>query len=338
MRSTRATGRKVLARMPSDEERATVYFQLAQLEDAGMPAANALQLVADEAPRTVAAAARCAAAALGAGRGLAAAGYRCGLFTALERDLLAAVLEAGSPAPAYRRLAERYRARAARRKAMRARLVLPCALWALALFLAPLPALVTGSLDAVGYCLSTVGVLAVLALLFHLLFRGPAWLRRGLQRWPGWALKVDRLNLGMPLFGPMALRRGVRDFLAALALMAEAGIPLLDAVPAALGAVDNLALRRSLSTLGDRLLGGSSFADALRGNPYLNRGHARALLSAGEGSGKLPEMLRHWVRTESEAIESFDALVAEWAPRLAYLAVLGWIAYGILQTGAGGSA
>jgi general secretion pathway protein F len=316
----------------SYEERAVLFSHLARLEDAGVPAASALRTLGRDGGTALAARARCAAAGVGAGRDIARAGFRCGLFTTFERELLLALLKGGSPAGAYRRLAAHYRAKRARRRTVRSRLFVPGTMLVLALFVAPLPALVAGEMSATGYWLATVGSLVELAAFLYVLIRLPAWLRET-GRWPVLGTAVDGLLVHLPVFGPMNVRRAVCDFLETLAWLLAAGVPLLEASAEALRAVDNRVVRAGLSEIEVRARAGKPLAEAVRGNPYIGRSRALPFISTGEGSGTLPEMLLRHAAAETEAIASFDEMVAEWLPRLAYAAVAAWVAGGLLAGG-----
>ena len=58
------------------------------------------------------------------------------------------------------------------------------------------------------------------------------------------------------------------------------------------------------------------------------------MVNTGETSGTLPDMLARHCQAENHALDMFWNDVAQWLPRMAYVAVALWIAFGLL-TGAG---
>jgi type II secretory pathway component PulF len=310
-------------------ERAALFSQLAALEQAGVPVDRAfamLQLL----PATQA---RIAAASqqLAKGRDVAGAGQVSGLFTALEVTLLQAAQSAGSPAQLYQRLAKHYAQQAQHAKSVRSRLLLPAATLLLALLVQPLPSLISGQLSVLGY---TWGVLQPLLLITALAY----WLRGRIQRLQrpaphargrakdGWWLRV-------PLLGEAYARRNVRDYFASLGLLLEAGLPMFSALPKALATLSNAQLRQDFCALQQRVLAGQSLAVALRPMHFAGQPLLLGLVVSGEASGNLGAALVHFAEGESVALASFQEQLASWLPRLAYLLVALWMAYGLLSGG-----
>ena len=56
-----------------------------------------------------------------------------------------------------------------------------------------------------------------------------------------------------------------------------------------------------------------------------------AFAETGEASGSLPEMLFRHTAAETAALQHFQQQLTDWLPRLVYVAIAGWIAYGILS-------
>ncbi|MBX9912359.1 MAG: type II secretion system F family protein [Pseudomonadaceae bacterium] len=310
-------------------ERAALFSQLAALEQAGVPVDRAfamLQLL----PRTQL---RISVAAqqLAKGRDLASAGQLSGLFTALEVSLLQAAQSAGSPAYLYQRLAKHYAQQAQHAKSVRSRLMLPAATLLLALLVQPLPRLVGAELSLLGYLWGVLQPLGVLAALYY-------WGRGRLQRLQRPAAQSagrasDAWWLSVPLLGEAYARRNVRDYWETLGLLLEAGLPMFSAMPKALASLTNMQLRQDFFALQQRVLAGESLALALRpmsfpGQPLLSR-----LIVSGEASGTLAAALLRYAERESAVLASFQEQLAAWLPRLAYLLVALWMAYGLLSGG-----
>ena len=281
--------------------RAELYTQLAQMEIAGLPFDKAFSLLDVACPAT----ARLAEAKKLTARGIdpAKAGEKSGLFTKLDARLIHAALSAGSPAAMYRRLADFYTQRAMQMSAMKSRLLMPLLVLLLALCIQPLPALIGGTISVGAYLWQILRPLIVLAALFYV------------ARWR-WKFALDQSAkslqptwlLRLPLLGPLIVRRNLRDFFESLALMLEAGISMLEALPTALA--DLRCLTRENN--GDRLI---------------------EFVTNGEASGTLPAMLMRHTSMETASINDSYTQLAEWAPRILYGLIMLWMAYGLLAGG-----
>jgi general secretion pathway protein F len=302
--------------------RAEIFLQLSRLESAGLPYDRAVKTMAVAAP----AAQRLKAFQALAVRGIdaAKAGEQSGLFTLLEAKLVRTALNAGSPAATYARLAEYHALRAQQSQAIKARLVLPAAVLAIALVVQPLPALIGGRIGLAGYAWQVVSPIIVIAAIVLVLRRlgmqGPRSSGRSyLQR--------------IPLYGPIFVRVNLRDFFESLALMLEAGLPMLDALPAAIDAVSDGDIRRELAGVRRAVEKGETFAGALERVSYLHGSPALAFAHTGEQSGTLAEMLRRHAAIETDAITSFYEQLAAWLPRIVYFLVAIKVAAGIVSSG-----
>ena len=309
--------------------RADLFAQLAMMEKSGLPAIQAMGLLrlppASQAPVTT------MRRLLTRGTQISIAGRTSGMFTDLEANLIEAASSAGSPAPIYRRLADYYTQRAAKARLVKSRMLFPGFLLLTGLFVQPLPALVSGRLGGGGYllhCLIPLIVIGALVYLASTLFKQhegpPSALRSALE-------KIARR---IPLFGNMLVRSNIRDYFESLALMVEAGMPILQALPKALETVWLSDIKIAFSKIQSSIERGGTLAQALTHIDYLDNGQALALIGTGEASGTLPEMLFRFAAMETESINEFNRQAAAWLPRIIYAAVACWVAYGIL-TGPG---
>jgi general secretion pathway protein F len=307
----------------SFRRRAELFSQLAKLEAAGIPFDNAMQSIRLPSPdglRLDAMRSR-----LKSNRDLAFAGQQSGVFTSLESKLIRAALNAGSPAPTYERFAERYTQRAMQVASMRAKLAYPAFLFSASLVLTPLPSLVGGEISFFGYLWRILRPLLLLC--------AGAWLIRWwLQSAPnaGDASRISRV----PFYGPIYRKSQFRDFFESLALLLEAGVPMLDALPMAVDTVEDGPIRRELSGLRAAIEKGASLHEALRGVGPLEGSRVIDFVETGETAGKLPEMLRRYVAVETADINGFYAQLATWAPKIVYGVVVLFVAYNLLM-GAG---
>ncbi|MES2128983.1 MAG: type II secretion system F family protein [Pseudomonadota bacterium] len=304
------------------QDRADLFAHLAAMEKAGLPPDKAFSLL--RLPGEGQQRLKLAQRLLARGNNPAVAGRTSALFTPLEASLVDAALASGSPAASYRRLADTYSTRASQLKRMRTRMVLPVAMLTAALFIGPLPALVTGALTPLGYFWQALRPLLMLGLLAAVAMRLPD-LRRSHPN-----ETIDRALLELPLFGPMHARRNARDFIESLAILLEAGLPMFEALPVALPVVDNLVLREQYERLLPALESGHEFSTALQAVHAPGIERLIAFAHTGEASGTLPEMLLRHVQAESASIAQFQEQAAEWAPRIFYTMVALWMASQII--------
>jgi general secretion pathway protein F len=300
-----------------------MFSQLAAMETAGLPFEKAFQLL--KVPSAAQARLNAMRKMLKGGD-FPFAGERSGLFTKLEARLVRTAWQAGSPAGVYRKLAEHYTTRAMQASAVKSRMALPAFMVIAALFIQPLPALVAGSISVIGYFFRAFSVIAFIGGLIYVLLNLPHWLRG--------SATLDHVLPEMPLFGRMYVRRVARDFFESLALMLDAGISMLDALPAALDTVENGVIRSEFAAIRPRVEKGATLSQALEDLSYLGNESVIPFVHTGEQSGKLPEMLFKHCQMETESLNLFWAQVAAWVPRLVYAAVAAWIAYGIITSGA----
>ena len=310
--------------------RSDLFTYLATMEKAGLPVDKSfasLRMPAPAASRVLA-----VRKLLARGKDIATAGQQSGLFNELEVHIIRAAASAGSPALAYKRLAETYTQKARQSKTIKSRMTLPMALFALSLFLQPLPELVTGSMTPAAYlwsCLRPILFLLGFYLLGKIFF---AWVYSSAP--PTIRNVLENRLTTIPLFGPMHVRRNARDFFESLALMLEAGIPMFEALPKTYMTISNQQIRSDFERILPKMKQGATFAEALVGLKYLGDGHAIDMANTGESSGTLPEMLWRHTNMETEAVRHFQQQVADWIPRIIYGVVMLWMAYSILTSGA----
>jgi general secretion pathway protein F len=302
--------------------RADLFLQLYRLEAAGLPYDRAVATMALPSPG----AQRLKAMQALSTRGIdaAKAGEKSGLFTALESRLIRAALNAGSPAPTYQRLAEYYSQRARQWAAIKSRLTLPAVVLAIALLVQPLPALVSGAIGVKGYAWQVTWPVLLIGAIVVVL----RWL--GSQ---GGDAKGKSLYQKVPFYGPIFVRSNLRDFFDSLSLMLEAGVPTLEALPAAIETVSDGDIRRELARVRQRVEHQETFATALQGVSYLQGSRVLAFAHTGEESGKLPEMLMRHAAMETEDIGRFYEQLAAWLPRIVYALVAIKIVVGIFSSG-----
>lgn len=307
------------------QARAELFYKLAALERAGIPLLQTLPLLGRASAPALQRKIEPLIEHIQRGRSLAEAARRCGLLLPWEARLVRVGEEAGRLAAVFAHLAEHYATRARWLRRLKSRFALPIAVLALALFVAPVPDLFQGNIDAGGYWLRTVVPLAA----GYLGIRWAAHLYRRLSvREQGQVMAG--LLLDLPILGTLIRRQQQRDFLANLAILLEAGIPAVEALTLAAQSLPNPMLRTRLSGAASAVAEGASVSAALARSGALEDPQATALIDTGELSGRLDEMLRYQVRRLEERLDSQMDSLAEWLPRIFYALVAGWIIGSIL--------
>lgn len=306
-------------------ERALLMRQLASLIEAGLPLAQALAAVREQAERP---AVRELLGALRsdvlAGHALAAALARHpGSFPQLDCALVAAGEQTGELGGVLARLADQIERRAALAARVQLAFAYP-AIVALVAFLV-IGVLLTYVVPQV------VGVFDQTRQTLPWLTRALIWLSDGLRQW-GWLLVIvliialfgmraalrrpeARLRwheflLGLPLAGGLLLRIDLARFADTLAILAGAGVPILAALKAARDTVSNEVLRAEVDEAISRVREGSSLATALG----LGRMHAGGsatrfppvmlnLIASGEATGRLPDLLQRAAAIQNNEFE-----------------------------------
>jgi len=319
------------ARRPPARDLAAAIRQLATLVEAGIPVADALDAVAEQAAHpALAHALTLARTRLREGHaladGLAASPH---VFPALFRDLVAAGEASGALPAVLVRLAGHAEATAALRARLRAALTYPVVMtlataavlgfllaWVVPqvsrLFAetgAPLP-LATRALVAV-----TDGLRAGWWVL--LLGGGAAaWAFAAWRRTPAGAERLDVLVLRVPLAGRFVRLAAVARFARTLATLLAGGVPLEAALGIAAAVVGNRSLARSVETARDGVRQGRGLAPALAATgafPSL----VVQLAAVGERSGTLAATLeRAAVAFDDELEHTIAALTALVEPAL----------------------
>ena len=106
-------------------------------------------------------------------------------------------------------------------------MMLPPAMLVIAIFVQPLPSLVAGTLSPGGFLIRCLLQLIALGGAVCLFTELPHRLQSGSLATRN--IPLDRVLPLVPLFGSMYVRRNVRDCFESLALLLEAGMPILEA-------------------------------------------------------------------------------------------------------------
>ena len=325
---TRSNNNRSYRSIISPESRADIYLQLSRLEDAGFPAQQAFELLQKTNHKCYKQLQQFQRY-LKSGNTVAESGFRAGIFSVSDKDLLQTGEAGGNLGFIYKQLANFYSQKLKRARKIKSQCYLPLAILIVALFVQPLPAFILNEISGLGYLVLRVGRLFKIALFLYIIFRLPFWLTQGQLRFIGLANLVYQLQFKLPLISSWLIRRQVNEFFRSLGLMLTAGMPILVALPKALNTIANPVLKLQFDPLILATRQGSSLVDALLKVRIVDERTIQLLL-AGEKSGKLAETMLRLTKIETEEIELREDLLAEWIPRFFYFLVAAWVATSIL--------
>ena len=319
------------ARRVAAAELATATRQLATLVAAGLPVAEALEVVAEQAADpALCRALTLARGRLGEGEPLARAlGANPRVFSALYCDLVRAGEASGALPTVLERLAEHTEATAALRARLRAALTYPLVMTAatglvLAFLLVwvvpqvaqlfadtgtPLPLATRALLGFVSLAEATWWVVLLLALV-----GGVAW-----RRWaatPAGRTRIDAALLRLPLAGRLLARAAVARFARTLATLVASGVPLEAALDVATAVLGNRTLVDAATAARAAVRRGEALAPAL-GRTGAFPSLLVRLAAVGERGGSLATSLERAARSyEAEVDAAVSAATALLEPLL----------------------
>mgnify|MGYP003860234957 CR=1 FL=1 len=310
------------------ESRADIYLQLSRLEETGFPAQQTFELLQKTNPKLLKQLHQLQRY-LKAGNSIADSGFKAGIFSEFDKTLLQAGEVSGNLAVIYKQLAWNYAQKVKRSKKIKSQCYLPIAILIIALFVQPIPALISNEITGLDYLVLSVGRLFKLALLIYISINLPFWLTLGRLKFLGLANVVYSFQFKLPLVSSWLIARQRQQFLGNLGLMLAAGVPILEALPKAQNTIANPILRKQFDSVILATANGATLTDALANVPEMDS-QAIAILLVGEKSGKLAKTILHHVKIEKETTDLQEDLLAEWIPRIFYFAVVAWVASSII--------
>ena len=139
---------------------------------------------------------------------------------------------------------------------------------------------------------------------------------------------LDRILLRLPVFGRIYRSMDTARFASTLAMLSEAGVPMLRALAAAEATLSNSLIRTAAADVLDRVREGTGLARSLAATsafpPVLIR-----LVEVGESTGDLPRMLAHAAQMQSREVERRVSALATLAEPLLIL-MMGGVVLGIV--------
>ncbi len=307
-------------RLPTTE-RALLVRQLASLVTAGLPLAQALAVVQDQAEkprvRDLLAAIR---GDVVSGMTLASAFARHPRdIPELDRALIAAGEQSGDLGTVLMRLADHIERRSALKAKVTAAFVYPAIVTTVAVLVvtALLVYVVPQIVGVFAQTRQKLPFLTVALIGTSNFIRAWGWLvaivlvvvavitRRVLKQ-PGPKRAWHARLLTLPLAGPLVRRADLARFSDTLAILVGAGVPILRALLAARDTMSNVVLRDTVDAAIVRVREGASLSRALR-PPRGERGEFPPvllnLIASGEATGKLPDMLERAATSQSDELE-----------------------------------
>jgi len=299
------------------KQRTLLFRQLAQSERAGLTVLDSIRILLESADPLLRQRLSVFRKQLAANAPISRAGLRSGIFLPWEERLIQAAEISGKLADSYSALARRHADRALRRRNLWRGMTFPLVLFALAILVSPLPALLFGNIGPGRFLLDTVGRLMLFFGSLYLLTW--SWRRLGAT---GADNTLFRLLLRIPWFGKLIRRQQQYNYLSSLALLLDAGVPAFDALGIAADSVSHPTLRTQFAQAEEAVRSGSGVTEALAFSDTLGDEEAINLVRSGEFSGRLSEMLHHVARQLNEQQNSQFKSLTDWAPKLAYAAIV----------------
>lgn len=298
---------------------ALLFKQLHQLEAAGLPTFEAFAVLA-KLSSNLKNEFSILQRQLKSGQAVSMAGYRAGIFDESMKSLLEAAEASGRLAIVYGQMSDYYALISARNGKLKSRLMFPTAVFIISIFALPLPDLVAAHLSLGAYLQMTVGRLIVIATVIYFLLRLPDILR---------GVGAAGLLLRLPVIGRRIVDRQLNGFFFILAMLLEGGLAFAEALPKAVKAVGNAAVRDHLAAALSMLGSGVSVTATLAKVSIINS-TILGVLESSEQSGKLASGILQYTRLETEELSSEDDELAAWLPRIIYAIIAASIAYSIL--------
>jgi type IV pilus assembly protein PilC len=113
----------------------------------------------------------------------------------------------------------------------------------------------------------------------------------------------DALKLKIPYFGPCVMKFAVARFCQNFSTMIKGGVPVATAMEMAAATCGNRIMERSLLQARDRIIEGAGISESLERDVKLPRLVVR-MVSVGESSGRLPEVLERISVVYQEQVEA----------------------------------
>ena len=128
------------------------------------------------------------------------------------------------------------------------------------------------------------------------------------RRSAGGRVRLDRMKLKVPLFGPCLKKISIARFCQNLAIMVNGGVPITGAIEIAADICGNSILRTALLNARDRIIAGSDISASLAQEQVFPNLVTR-MVSVGEASGRLPDVLEQVSSAYEDQVEGDIVIV-----------------------------
>jgi type II secretory pathway component PulF len=145
--------------------------------------------------------------------------------------------------------------------------------------------------------------LIVGAMGLFLLWAARPWLRAFLRQRPGMQAQLSRLPMELPILGTLLQKMATTRILYAMTTMLESGMPMVDAMSRATAVAGNVWVSQQMTAARRDMVEGMNLGEALARNVEIFPRAAVYLISVGEETGGLTDMLRYAARIYDEEVE-----------------------------------
>jgi len=309
-----------------DRDKGLVFTALGRALSAGLSPERALEAIIEPGTGPVTAALRRAKSTVTkAGRPLSQALAGVGFLGPADAAMAASAEVTGRTDVAFERLGRYYETRHLRHHKLKSRSLYPALLFVLALFISPLPKLVSGEITLGGYLLHALLMLALVGATGYLVVRICTWLRHS-----GWPRELFAACSFLPIIGPITVLENRLGFYQQTGLMLGAGVPPMEAA-----AVFQKSAQGSLHRLGavqlNRSLGrGESVASGLLASGFVDQQHDHPLLAAAEAAGRIEDCLERLSTHYERELDDWYKMLSVWLPFVVYGVVVAFVISGML--------
>lgn len=306
-------------------EKQSLYHSLAQLVRSGVPFPSALENLSRTTSGRMRRVIRSLKDGVGSGQTVAESFARQRPSVGeMELGVIAAVERAGKLEKGLTQLSEYFGALEAARRGILKRCAYPVFMLHFGVFVIRLQTLVFGGglaaylRETVGFLALIYGVALVIALTVPLLRdAGSA------------SAALDSLLRTLPLVGKIRRALSTSRFCATYEMQLDAGINVIDALQAAQRASRSGVIRAAVERTIPEVRAGAQVGGALAASGAFPEPMIRSFC-IGEQTGEIDqELLRLASEYQAEGLARIETL-AEWLPRLLYIAILGYIGFGIV--------
>ncbi len=151
-----------------------------------------------------------------------------------------------------------------------------------------------------------IGVSGIVVDWWFIIFGVIGFVAWSFVRWTGSAKgrpKWDRIKLGLPVFGQMFRLLAITRFASTMSTLLGSGVPIIAAMNIAKNLVDNIPIANAIMQARENITEGQSIAEPLKRSgefpPMMIH-----MISIGEKTGELPEMLNNVAETYESQVSS----------------------------------